>query len=134
VRLIVRRGWASSSSRRTRSTFPEKVLGQLGNRVQHGVCALSPPRDQKAVKSVAETMRANPKIDAAKAITELGVGEALVRSRRQGHAGITERALVLAPGSQIGPITPEDRRKLVEAQWWLAPTTRPSIETRHTNS
>jgi len=63
---------------------------------------------------VAETMRANPKVDAAKVITELGVGEALVSFLdAKGTPGITERAWVLAPGSQIGPITPEDRRKLV---------------------
>jgi len=66
------------------------------------------------VKSVAETMRANPKIDASKAIMELGVGEALVSFLdAKGTPGITERAWVLAPGSQLGPITPDDRRRLI---------------------
>jgi hypothetical protein len=72
------------------------------------------PRDQKAVKSVAETMRANPKIDAQKAILELGVGEALVSLLdAKGTPGITERAWIFAPGSQLGPITPDDRRRLI---------------------
>jgi hypothetical protein len=66
------------------------------------------------VKSVAETMRANPKLDAEKAILELAVGEALVSLLdAKGTPGITERAWVLAPGSQLGPITPDDRRKLI---------------------
>jgi len=115
VRLIRSKGVGVFFVTQNPLDIPEKVLGQLGNRVQHALRAFT-PRDQKAVKSVAETMRANPKIDAAKAITELGVGEALVSFLdAKGTPGITERAWVLAPGSQIGPITPEDRRKLVES-------------------
>jgi len=89
------------------------VLGQLGNRVQHALRAFT-PRDQKAVKSVAETMRPNPQLDINKAILELGVGEALVSLLdAKGTPGITERAWVLAPGSRLGPISPEERQQLV---------------------
>jgi DNA helicase HerA-like ATPase len=113
VRLIRSKGVGVFFVTQNPLDIPEKVLGQLGNRVQHALRAFT-PRDQKAVKSVAETMRANPKIDASKAIMELGVGEALVSFLdAKGTPGITERAWVLAPGSQLGPITPEDRRKLI---------------------
>src|SRR5512134_502196 len=89
------------------------MLCQLGNRVQHALRAFT-PRDQKAVKSVAETMRPNPKLDTTKVILELGVGEALVSFLdAKGTPGITQRAWVLAPGSQLGPITPEERKKLI---------------------
>jgi hypothetical protein len=90
------------------------VLGQLGNRVQHALRAYT-PRDQKAVRTTAETMRGNPAIDIEKAILELGVGEALVSLLDpKGTPGITERAWMFAPGSQIGPITPDERRRLIE--------------------
>jgi DNA helicase HerA-like ATPase len=113
VRLIRSKGVGVYFVTQNPLDIPEKVLGQLGNRVQHALRAFT-PRDQKAVKSVAETMRPNPKLDTTKAITELGVGEALVSFLdSKGTPGITERAWVLAPGSQIGPITPEDRRKLI---------------------
>jgi hypothetical protein len=92
---------------------PDKVLGQLGNRVQHALRAFT-PRDQKAVKSVADTMRPNPKLDIGKAILELATGEALVSFLdAKGSPGITERAWMFAPGSRIGPISPEERRGLV---------------------
>jgi DNA helicase HerA-like ATPase len=94
---------------------PETVLGQLGNRVQHALRAFT-PRDQKAVKAAAETMRANPKIDIEKAITELGVGEALVSFLdEKGRPGIVERAYVLPPASRIGPATPAERQKVMAA-------------------
>ncbi len=113
VRLIRSKGVGVYFVTQNPLDIPDKVLGQLGNRVQHALRAFT-PRDQKAVKSVAETMRANPKIDASKAIMELGVGEALVSFLdAKGTPGITERAWVLAPGSQLGPITPEDRKKLI---------------------
>jgi hypothetical protein len=94
---------------------PDSVLAQLGNRVQHALRAFT-PRDQKAVKSAADTMRANPKIgDMATAITELAVGEALVSFLdEKGRPSITERVFVLPPGSQIGPITPEQRKALLD--------------------
>ena len=92
---------------------PEKILGQLGNRIQHALRAFT-PRDQKAVKSAAETMRPNPKLDVQKAILELSVGEALVSFLdAKGAPGVTERAWICPPGSQMGPITPDDRRKLL---------------------
>jgi len=93
---------------------PDTVLAQLGNRVQHALRAFT-PRDQKAVKSAAETMRANPAIgDMATAIQELAVGEALVSFLdAKGRPSVTERVFVLPPGSQIGPITPEQRQALI---------------------
>jgi DNA helicase HerA-like ATPase len=95
--------------------IPEKVLAQLGNRVQHALRAFT-PRDQKAVKSVADTMRANPKLNIEKAILELAVGEALVSLLdAKGTPAITERAFVLPPASQIGPITADERKKLIES-------------------
>ncbi|MEY2653155.1 MAG: hypothetical protein RLZZ524_182, partial [Pseudomonadota bacterium] len=113
VRLVRSKGVGVYFVTQNPLDIPDAVLGQLGNRVQHALRAFT-PRDQKAVKSVAETMRANPRIDATKAIMELGVGEALVSFLdAKGTPGITERAWVLAPGSQLGPITPEDRRKLI---------------------
>jgi uncharacterized protein len=113
VRLIRSKGVGVFFVTQNPLDIPEKVLGQLGNRVQHALRAFT-PRDQKAVKSVAETMRANPKIDAQKAILELAVGEALVSLLdAKGTPGITERAWIFAPGSQLGPITPDDRRRLI---------------------
>ena len=113
VRLIRSKGVGVYFVTQNPLDIPEKVLGQLGNRVQHALRAFT-PRDQKAVKTAAETMRPNPKLDAAKAITELGVGEALVSLLdAKGTPGVTERAWMLAPGSQIGPITPEERKTLI---------------------
>jgi DNA helicase HerA-like ATPase len=93
---------------------PDTVLAQLGNRVQHALRAFT-PRDQKAVKAAGDTMRSNPQIgDMSAAITELGVGEALISFLdAKGRPGITERVFVLPPGSQIGPITPAQRQALV---------------------
>ena len=95
--------------------IPETVLGQLGNRVQHALRAFT-PRDQKAVKAAAETMRANPRLDTEKAITELGVGEALVSLLdEKGRPGIVERAYILPPASRIGPATPAERGAVIAA-------------------
>lgn len=89
------------------------VLAQLGNRVQHALRAFT-PRDQKAVKSAAETMRQNPKFSIETAITELAVGEALVSFLdEKGRPGVTERVYVLPPCSQIGPITAQQRKTLI---------------------
>ncbi|NUT17169.1 MAG: DUF853 family protein, partial [Cupriavidus sp.] len=93
--------------------IPDTVLGQLGNRVQHALRAFT-PRDQKAVKVAATTMRANPKLDLETAIGELGVGEALVSFLdAKGTPCVTERAWVLAPGSRIGPATEDERKQLI---------------------
>jgi uncharacterized protein len=114
VRLIRSKGVGVYFVTQNPLDIPDKVLGQLGNRVQHALRAFT-PRDQKAVKSAAETMRANPKLDVQTAILELGVGEALVSFLdAKGTPSVTERAWVLAPGSQLGPITPDDRRRLIE--------------------
>ncbi len=93
---------------------PDVVLGQLGNRVQHALRAFT-PRDQKAVKAAASTLRANPALDTEKAITELGVGEALVSFLDdKGRPGGVERAYVLPPASRIGPITPDERKAVLD--------------------
>ncbi len=113
VRLIRSKGVGVYFVTQNPLDVPEKVLGQLGNRVQHALRAFT-PRDQKAVNSVAETMRPNPKLDVKAAILELGVGEALVSFLdAKGTPTITERAWVFPPASQIGPITPDQRSKLV---------------------
>jgi len=91
------------------------VLGQLGNRVQHALRAFT-PRDQKAVKAAADTMRPKPGLDIAMAITELGVGEALVSFLdEKGRPNVVERGYVLTPASQIGPVTDDERRALMAA-------------------
>ncbi len=94
---------------------PDTVLGQLGNRVQHALRAFT-PRDQQAVKAAATTFRQNPGLDVEKAITEMGVGEALVSFLdEKGRPHPVERALVVPPRSRIGPLTPEERRKVIES-------------------
>jgi DNA helicase HerA-like ATPase len=93
--------------------IPDAVLAQLGNRVQHALRAFT-PRDQKAVKAAASTMRTNPKLDLETAIGELEVGEALVSLLdAKGTPCVTERAFIVPPGSQIGPITAEQRKALI---------------------
>ncbi|MFO1284759.1 MAG: helicase HerA-like domain-containing protein [Burkholderiales bacterium] len=115
VRLIRSKGVGVYFVTQNPLDVPEKVLGQLGNRIQHALRAFT-PRDQKAVKSAADTMRPNPKIDVQQAILELSVGEALVSFLdAKGSPGVTERAWICPPGSQMGPITPEDRRALMSA-------------------
>jgi hypothetical protein len=92
---------------------PDTVLGQLGNRIQHALRAFT-PRDQAAVRAAATTFRPNPKLDVEKAITELGVGEALVSFLdEKGRPHPVERAFVIPPRSRIGPITAEERRKVI---------------------
>jgi hypothetical protein len=94
---------------------PDRVLGQLGNRVQHALRAFT-PRDQKAVQAAAQTFRPNPKLDTAKAIMELGKGEALVSFLEgNGTPAMVERALIRPPSARIGPITPEERKAIMDA-------------------
>jgi DNA helicase HerA-like ATPase len=113
VRLIRSKGVGVFFVTQNPIDIPDKVLGQLGNRVQHALRAYT-PRDQKAVRATAETMRPNPAIDIEAAILELGVGEALVSLLdEKGTPGITQRAWMFAPGSQIGPITPDERGALI---------------------
>jgi DNA helicase HerA-like ATPase len=114
VRLVRSKGVGVYFVTQNPLDIPDSVLGQLGNRVQHALRAFT-PRDQKAVKSAAETMRPNPGLDIGAAITELAVGEALVSLLdEKGRPGITQRVFVIPPGSQIGPITPEQRRARVK--------------------
>jgi DNA helicase HerA-like ATPase len=113
VRLVRSKGVGVFFVTQNPLDVPETVLGQLGNRVQHALRAFT-PRDQKAVKSAAETMRPNPGLDIASAITELAVGEALISLLDdKGRPSVTERVFVLPPGSQIGPITPAQRQALL---------------------
>lgn len=116
VRLVRSKGVGVYFVTQNPLDVPETVLAQLGNRVQHALRAFT-PRDQKAVKSAAETMRANPTLgDMATAITELAVGEALISFLdEKGRPGVTQRVYVLPPGSQIGPITPEQRAALLKS-------------------
>src|SRR5215470_14942037 len=94
---------------------PDRVLGQLGNRVQHALRAFT-PRDQKAVQAAAQTFRPNPKLDTAKVIMELGKGEALVSFLEgNGVPAMVERVLVRPPSARIGPITPEERKAIMDA-------------------
>ena len=95
--------------------IPDKVLGQLGNRVQHALRAFT-PRDQKAVRVAAETFRANPKLDTEQVLTSLAVGEALVSLLDEnGQPGIVERAFICPPRSQIGPVTTGERQQLIQS-------------------
>ncbi|MCP5283394.1 MAG: DUF853 family protein [Burkholderiaceae bacterium] len=114
VRLVRSKGVGVFFVTQNPLDVPDTVLAQLGNRVQHALRAFT-PRDQKAVKAAGDTMRSNPKIgDMSAAITELGVGEALISFLdAKGRPGVTERVFVLPPGSQIGPITPAQRQALV---------------------
>jgi len=113
VRLVRSKGVGVYFVTQNPLDIPDSVLAQLGNRVQHALRAFT-PRDQKAVKATATTMRQKPGLDIEKAITELAVGEALVSLLdEKGRPGITERVYVLPPGSQIGPITPQQRQALI---------------------
>ncbi|MCC7162997.1 MAG: DUF853 family protein [Anaerolineae bacterium] len=114
VRLIRSKGVGVYFVTQNPLDIPDPVLGQLGNRVQHALRAFT-PRDQRAVRAAAETFRANPTLDIESVITQLGVGEALVSFLdEKGAPGITERAYVLPPCSQIGMITPEQRGALIK--------------------
>jgi DNA helicase HerA-like ATPase len=115
VRLIRSKGVGVWFVTQNPLDIPDTVLGQLGNRVQHALRAFT-PRDQKAVKSAATTLRANPKLDVEKAITELEVGEALVSMLDdKGRPTVVERAYVVPPGTRIGPVTAQEREKLVKS-------------------
>lgn len=115
VRLIRSKGVGIYFVTQNPLDIPDTVLGQLGNRVQHALRAFT-PRDQKAVKTAAQTMRPNPGLDIAAAITELGVGEALVSMLdAKGIPTPTERAWLVAPGSRIGPATDAERQTVRQA-------------------
>ena len=114
VRLIRSKGVGVYFVTQNPLDIPDTVLGQLGNRVQHALRAFT-PRDQKAVKAAAETMRANPKLKVDEVITELSVGEALVSFLDdKGRPTVVERAWVLPPGSRIGPLTEPERLAVIQ--------------------
>ena len=115
VRLIRSKGVGVYFVTQNPLDVPETVLGQLGNRVQHALRAFT-PRDQKAVKAAAETMRANPALDTATAITELSVGEALISLLdEKGRPAMVERAFILPPASRIGPVSDAERAAIIKS-------------------
>ncbi len=116
VRLIRSKGVGVYFVTQSPADIPESVLGQLGNRVQHALRAFT-PKDQKAVKTAAETLRPNPKLkNLDQVITELGVGEALVSFLdEKGTPRVVERALVVPPGTQLGPISDAERDQLLRS-------------------
>lgn len=113
IRLIRSKGVGVWFVSQNPADIPDNVLGQLGNRVQHALRAFT-PKDQKAVKTAAQTMRANPAFDTEKAIQELGTGEALVSFLdAKGSPSLVERAMVIAPCSRMGPVTDDERNGLI---------------------
>jgi hypothetical protein len=113
VRLIRSKGVGVYFISQNPLDIPDEVLGQLGNRIQHALRAFT-PRDQRAVRAAAETFRANPKIDVSTAITELGVGEALVSTLQdKGAPSVVERTLIRPPCSRIGPATTKERQAVM---------------------
>ena len=115
VRLIRSKGVGVYFITQNPLDVPDTVLAQMGNRVQHALRAFT-PRDQKAVKAAAETFRANPKLDTAKVIMELGKGEALVSFLEgNGIPSLVERAMIAPPSARLGVITPEERKAIIQA-------------------
>jgi DNA helicase HerA-like ATPase len=114
VRLIRSKGVGVYFITQNPIDIPDKIAGQLGNRVQHALRAFT-PRDQQAVKAAAETFRANPNVDVATVITQLKVGEALVSLlQADGSPSPVERTLIKPPASRVGPVTPEERKVLIQ--------------------
>jgi DNA helicase HerA-like ATPase len=115
VRLIRSKGVGVYFVSQNPLDIPEVVLGQLGNRVQHALRAFT-PRDQKAVKAAAQTFRQNPKLKTETVLTELGVGEALVSMLDEnGSPEVVERAKIIPPRSQVGAITPDQRKQIIDS-------------------
>jgi len=113
IRLIRSKGVGVWFVSQNPSDIPDNVLGQLGNRVQHALRAFT-PKDQKAVKAAAQTMRANPAFDTEATIQALGTGEALISFLdAKGSPSIVERAMVIAPCSRMGPVTDDERNGLI---------------------
>ena len=114
VRLIRSKGVGVYFVTQNPIDVPDKVLAQLGNRVQHALRAFT-PRDQKAVAAAAQTFRPNPKLDTARVIMELGKGEALVSFLEgNGTPAMVERVMIRPPSARIGPITPEERKAIMD--------------------
>jgi len=113
VRLIRSKGVGVFFVTQLPDDVPDDVLAQLGNRVQHALRAFT-PRDQKAVKAAADTLRQNPALDATKAITELGKGEALVSFLEgNGVPALVDRCMIRPPSARIGPVTPDERKAIL---------------------
>jgi DNA helicase HerA-like ATPase len=113
VRLIRSKGVGVYFITQNPIDIPDRVAGQLGNRVQHKLNAFT-PRDQQAVNSAAQTFRPNPAIDVAQAITELKIGEALVSLLQpDGSPSPVQRVLIKPPNSRVGPLSPEERSTIV---------------------
>lgn len=114
IRLVRSKGVGVYFVTQNPSDVPDVVLGQLSNKVQHALRAFT-PKEQKTIKAVADNFRTNPKLDTTKAVTEMGVGEALVSFLdEKGVPGVVERAFVLPPHGQIGAITPDQRRQIIQ--------------------
>jgi DNA helicase HerA-like ATPase len=114
VRLIRSKGVGVYFVTQNPIDVPDKVLAQLGNRVQHALRAFT-PRDQKAVTAAAQTFRPNPKLDTARVIMQLGKGEALVSFLEgNGVPAMVERVMVRPPTARIGPISPEERKVIID--------------------
>jgi DNA helicase HerA-like ATPase len=113
VRLVRSKGVGVYFVTQNPRDIPDDVLGQLGNRIQHALRAFT-PRDQKSVKAAAETFRTNPAIDTAVVVTQLAVGEALVSLLdERGQPSVVDRAMIVPPRSQIGPISLQQREQLL---------------------
>src|SRR5580693_2021021 len=113
VRLIRSKGVGVYFVTQNPLDLPDKVLAQLGNRVQHALRAFT-PRDQKTVKAAADTFRPNPKLDTARVITQLGKGEALVSFlEAAGTPAMVDRAMIRPPSARIGPVTAEERKAII---------------------
>src|SRR5690606_15538253 len=113
VRLIRSKGVGVYFVTQNPLDIPDEVLGQLGNRIQHALRAFT-PRDQKAVKTAADTFRQNPDLNTVEAITQLGVGEALVSTlEAKGTPSMVQRTLIRPPSSRLGPITAEERLQVI---------------------
>lgn len=114
VRLIRSKGVGVYFVTQNPIDVPDKVLAQLGNRVQHALRAFT-PRDQKAVTAAAQTFRPNPKLDTAQVIMQLGKGEALVSFLEgNGIPAVVERVMIRPPTARIGPVTPEERKSIID--------------------
>ena len=115
VRLIRSKGVGIYFVTQNPLDVPDKVLAQLGNRVQHALRAFT-PRDQKAVKTAADTFRPNPELDTARVIMELGKGEALVSFLEgNGTPSMVDRAMICPPAARMGPVTPQERQGVIAA-------------------
>jgi DNA helicase HerA-like ATPase len=119
VRLIRSKGVGVYFVTQNPLDVPDTVLGQLGNRVQHALRAFT-PRDQRAVRAAAETFRPNKDFSAEQAITELGVGEALVSTlEKKGQPSVVQRTLIRPPSSRLGPLKDSERDEIIDASQLL---------------